>query len=314
MSTRPRSRHALTPAIAAVILLLCPAARAQQRDLSAVEVKAEKVAEGIYMLTGAGGNIGISVGADGVLLIDDQFAQLSEKIRTAVAAITDRPIRFILNTHWHGDHTGGNENFARAGVTILAHDNVRRRLGAEQFNALFDRRTPPSPPEALPVVTFSDEITFHMNGDSIVAFHVPPAHTDGDAIVLFARADVVHMGDCFFNGMYPVIDVSAGGSLDGMIAAAGRMLARVSERTRIIPGHGPLGDRAGLRAFRDMLVAARDRIRPLVQAGKSADEVVAAKPTAELDAKWGTGFMTPERFVRAAYASLSGKLPAASHP
>ncbi len=278
-----------------------------QRDFSQVEIKTSRVAEGIWMLEGAGGNIGVCAGADGALLIDDQFAPLTEKIKTAVAALSDQPIRFVLNTHWHGDHTGGNENMANAGALIVAHDNVRKRMSTEQINAVSKRVTPPSPGKALPVTTFNDSLTFHLNGRDLVCFHVAPAHTDGDVIVWFPRENVVHMGDCLFNGIYPVIDLAAGGSIDGMIAANDRMLKVVGPDTRVIPGHGPLASREDVKSFRDMLATVRDRVGKLVAAKKSLDEVRAAKPTADLDAKWGGGFMKPETFVEVVYTDLSRK-------
>jgi len=278
-----------------LLLLLVAVTRAQ--DYEKVQIGTEPVADGVWMLTGAGGNIGVSAGPDGVFLIDDQYAPLTEKIRAAVAKISDRPIRFVLNTHFHGDHTGGNENLGKTGVLIVAHDNVRTRLNTEQFNAFFNRKTPPAPAAALPVVTFSEAVTFHLNGDEIHCFHVPPAHTDGDAVVTFRKADAVHMGDLFFNGLYPFIDTGAGGSLDGMIAASDLVLARTDAKTRIIPGHGPLGDRAALQSYRDMLAGVRGRIRPLVEAGKTLEEIRAARPTAEWDEKWGKGFMKPDSFV-----------------
>jgi len=286
------------------IALAVPAA-AQQQDFSQVEVKAEKVAEGLYMLTGRGGNIGLSVGKSGSFLVDDQYAPLSDKILAAVKAITPDPVRFVVNTHWHGDHTGGNENMGKAGAFLVAHENVRKRLGREQFSATFQRTTPPSPEGALPVVTFSESVSFHWNGDEIRVYHVPPGHTDGDSIVHFVKADVVHMGDLFFNGSnYPFIDVSSGGRVDGVIGAADRVLGAVGDKTRIIPGHGPLATKADLIAYRDTVKLLRDRIAKLKAEGKTRDAAIAAKPTAEYDAKWGQGFIKPDVFTGLVYDSL----------
>ena len=282
---RPRAPLA-APLLLAAVAFAAPAA-AQGPDFEKVQIKTEKVAEGIWVLAGAGGNIGVSVGADGVFLIDDEWAPMTPKVKAAVAALSDRPLRFILNTHWHPDHTGGNKDLGEAGALIVAHDNVRLRMSTDQFIEAMGMKFPPSPAKALPVVTFNDAVTLHVNGDDVEAFHVPPAHTDGDAIVHFRRAGVVHMGDLFFNGMYPFVDLSSGGSFEGFIAAADRALA-LGEGTRIIPGHGPVGTRADLRAYRDMLVTVRDRVKPLVQGGKTPAEVVAARPTADLDAKWET--------------------------
>jgi cyclase len=290
--------------IAAVLALAAAPAAAQPQDFSKVEIKAEKVADGIYMLTGAGGNIGLSVGKSGTYVIDDQYAPLTDKILAAIRAITPDPVRFVVNTHWHGDHTGGNENLGKAGALLVAHENVRRRMSGEQFNATFNRSTPPSPEAALPVVTFTDAVTFHWNGDEIRVHHVPPAHTDGDSIVHFVKADVVHMGDLFFNGGYPYIDTSSGGKVDGVIAAAEQALAKVGETTRIIPGHGPVATKADLQAYRDAVKTLRDRIAKLKAEGKSRDEAIAAKPTADHDAKWGTGFMKGDAFTGLVYDSL----------
>ncbi len=289
--------------LATLVWLAAVPALAQQ-DFSKVEVKAERVAEGLYMLTGSGGNMGLSVGKSGTYLIDDQYAPLSEKILAAIRAITPDPVRFVVNTHWHGDHTGGNENMGKAGALLVAHENVRVRMSKEHFMAAFGRKVPPSPEAALPVVTFTDAVTFHWNGDEIRVYHVPPAHTDGDSIVHFVRADVVHMGDVFFNGGYPFVDTSSGGRVDGVIAAADRVLAGTSGTTRIIPGHGPLATRADLQAYRDVVKTLRDRIAKLKAEGKSRDEVIAAKPTADHDAKWGGGFMKGDTFTGLVYDSL----------
>ncbi len=277
---------------------------AAQQDFSKVEVKAEKVADGLYMLTGSGGNIGLSVGKSGSFLVDDQYAPLSDKILAVVKAITPDPVRFVVNTHWHGDHTGGNENMGKAGAYIVAHDNVRKRMSSEHFNAVFQRTTPPSPEGALPVVTFAEGVTFFWNGEEIRVYHVPPAHTDGDAIVHFVKADVVHMGDLFFNGGYPFIDTSSGGRVDGVIAAADRVLGSIGDKTRVIPGHGPLAAKADLQAYRDVVKTVRDRIAKLKAEGKSREQVLAAKPTADYDAKWGAGFINAERMTGLVFDSL----------
>jgi cyclase len=288
----------------AVLVLLAVPALAQQQDFSKVEVKAEKVAEGVYMLTGSGGNLGLSVGKSGTYLIDDQYAPLTDRILAAIKAITPDPVRFVVNTHWHADHTGGNENKGKAGALLVAHENVRRRMSSEQFIALFGNKIPASPEDALPVVTFTDAITFHWNGDEIRVYHVPPAHTDTDSIVHFVKADVVHTGDVFFNGSYPFIDTSSGGRNDGVIEAADRVLAGTGPATRFIPGHGKVGSRADLEAYRDMLKAVRDRVAKLKAEGKSRDEAIAAKPTADLDPKWAGAFVKGDTFTGIAYDSL----------
>jgi cyclase len=298
-----RIRFGAVVSLAGVLCLAALPARAQQ-DFSKVEVKAEKVADGIYMLTGAGGNIGLSVGKDGSYVIDDQYAPLTDRILAAIRAITPAPVRFVVNTHWHGDHTGGNENLGKTGSLLVAHENVRLRMSTEQFMAAMNQKVPPSPEAALPVVTFTDAVTFHWNDDVIHVYHVPPAHTDGDVIVQFVKADVVHMGDVFFNGSYPFIDASSGGRIDGYVGAADRVLGGISEKTRLIPGHGALGTKADLQAFRDMLKTVRDRIAKLKAQGKSRDEVIAAKPTADLDAKWGQGFIKGDMMAGLAYDSL----------
>ena len=291
----------LAPALA---FALATPVLAQQQDFSKVEVQSEKVADGVYMLKGAGGNIGLSIGPNGSLVIDDQYAPLSDKILAAIKALTPDPVRFVVNTHWHGDHTGGNENLARTGAFLVAHENVRKRMGSEQFIAMFNQKVPASPEAALPVVTFAEGVTFHWNGDEVRAFHVAPAHTDGDTVVQFVKADVVHMGDCFFNGNFPFIDTSSGGKVDGIVAAADRVLGGVTDKTKIIPGHGPVASKADLQAYRDTVKSVRDRVAKLKAEGKTKEAAVAAKPTAEFDAKWGQGFIKHDVFVGLVYDSL----------
>lgn len=271
-------------------------AQAQSR-FDKVEIRTEQLSPSTYVLFGAGGNIGLSVGADSVFVIDDQFAPLSEKIAAAIKKITDKPVQFVLNTHWHSDHTGGNENFAKAGALIMAHDNVKKRLSTEQFIEFLRAKEAPLPKIAQPVVTFSTDVTFHINGDEVYAFHMPKAHTDGDAIIHFRKSNVIHMGDIFFNGFYPFIDTSSGGSPEGVVAAADRVLAMADDATRIIPGHGPVSNKAELKIYRDMVATVSARVKKLVQEGKKLDEIIAAKPSAEYDERWGKGFIPTGRFI-----------------
>lgn len=285
---------------------LCLTALVQAQDFSKTEIKAQQLSASTYMLTGAGGNIGLSVGDDAVFVIDDDFAALAPKIKAAIARITTKPVQFVLNTHFHFDHVGGNEAFGKDGALIVAHDNVRRRMSSDQLISLVNTTSPQpaSPKVALPVITVAGELTFHINGEEVHAFHVPRAHTDGDLIVHFRKSDVVHMGDTFFNGFYPFIDVSSGGSADGVVAAADRVLALATAKTRIIPGHGPLASKDDLQRYRDLLSAVAQRIRDLQRAGKTDKEIRAAKPSADFDAAYGQGFINPEVFVQMMLAAL----------
>lgn len=283
---------------------VAPALTAQQ-DFSQVKITVVPVVPGVYMLQGSGGNIGLSVGKDDAFVIDDEYAPLTDRIRAAIATVTPKPVRFVVNTHWHGDHTGGNENMANGGAILVAQENVRRRMSTAQFNEFFKNKTPASPSAALPVITFSDGISFYVNGDSVQVTHVKNAHTDGDAIVTFRGANVVHMGDTYFNGIYPYIDVSSGGSLTGIIAAADRVLSMTDESTKIIPGHGALGNRASLMEYRKVMVSVRDRVSTLIAKKRTLQQVISAKPLADYDDTWGKGFMKPEQFLTIAYASLA---------
>lgn len=293
-------------------LALAASLLAQHDELAKTEIKVVPVADGIAMLAGRGGNIGVVYGSDGIALIDDQYAPLSEKIVAAVKTLSDRPIRFVLNTHWHGDHTGGNEAFSGKGALVIAHDSVRKRMSVEQFNELWKNTTPPSPKAALPLVTFGATVTLHLGAHEIHAEHRPAAHTDGDAVVWLRAANVVHAGDLFFNGLYPFIDQSTGGTFSGYLAAIDDLLAKADAQTKIIPGHGPLAGRADLAAFRAMLSGVRDAMLPLVAAGRTGEQVVAAKPTAQWDGVWGGGFLDPPTFTKMVYELLKAERPGAA--
>jgi cyclase len=290
-----------------LLLSFVPVLLLGQGNFDTITVKAQLLRGGVYVLTGSGGNIGLSTGSDVAFLVDDQFAPLAPKILAAVAGVTAQPVKFVVNTHWHGDHTGGNEPMGRAGALIVAHENVRKRMSTEQFMEMFNRRTPASPAAALPVVTFNDSVTFHINGDDLVAYHVPPAHTDGDVIVHFTKADVIHMGDTFMTISYPLVDLSSGGNVSGFITAADRALAACTPRTIVIPGHGGLTDCAGLKAWRDMIATVRERVRAEMQKGGTLDRLKTAGLTNDFDARWGKGFIQPAVFVETVYRSLGGK-------
>ena len=279
-------------------------AAANAQNFDSVQVRTQHVAGGVHMLAGAGGNVGLVVGDDAVFVVDDQYAPLTPKILAAIRTVTPAPVKFVLNTHWHFDHTGGNENMGKVGALLVAHDNVRRRMSTDQFIEALNRREPASPHSALPVVTFTENISFHLNGDSVVAMHVPPAHTDGDAIVFFTRANVVHMGDVFVSAAFPFVDRSSGGSIDGIIGAAAKVLGMTSAATKVIPGHGPLADRARLEAYHDMLVTVRDRMRREVAARRTVEQVLASNITAEYDKEWPSG---RDRFLRILHQELSAR-------
>ncbi len=269
-----------------------------EEDYSKIEIKTIEVASNIYMLMGAGGNLGLSTGKNGSFLIDDQYAPLTEKILAAISEVSDQQLKFLINTHWHFDHTGGNENIGKGDTIIVAHDNVRERMSKGQMMKAFNLKVPPASPQALPVVTFPESLTFHWNDETIEVIHFPNAHTDGDAAVFFKNANVIHTGDLFFNGIYPFIDAGSGGSLNGMIQSLEKIIKRTNKATKIIPGHGPLGTADDLQSYMDMLKTIYGRVDKLLKAGKSVDEIVAAKPTADFDTKWGKGFLNPDQWVQ----------------
>ena len=298
----------------ALALGLAAAPAAAQQDFSKVEIRVERIAPGVAVLFGAGGNIGLSYGDDGNAIVDDQFAPLTDKILNAIRSVDADPVRFVINTHWHFDHTGGNENLGRRGAVVMAHHNVRRRMSTEQFLAALNVKVPPSPKEALPVVTFDDGATLHLNGDTLHIVHVNNAHTDGDVLVHWQKANVLHMGDTFFHGeSYPFVDLSSGGSVDGVIAAANRALAITNASTRIIPGHGPVATRAQLTAYRDMLVDIRAKVAAGLKAKRTLAQIKASNPTARYGMP--NGFIKPDQFVEAVYNSLRNppKRAAAAH-
>ena len=295
-------RRGWNAAMTATVVLSLASSRLEGQNFDTVQVTSTRLADNVHMLVGSGGNIGLMVGGDAVFVVDDQFAPLTPKILAAIKAITPQPVRFVLNTHWHFDHTGGNENMGQAGALIFAHENVRKRMSTDQFIEALNRKQPASPRGALPVVTFTDTVSFHLNGDSVVVFHVAPAHTDGDAIVMFTKANVVHTGDVFVSGGFPFVDRSSGGRIDGIIGATERLLTVTNAQTKIIPGHGPLADRARLKAYHDMLFVVRDRMRKELAAKHTIEQVLASRITAEYDAQWPTN---RERFLRILYQELS---------
>ena len=291
-------RFTLVSALLAIFL--CPAAAVAQRDFSTVEIKVTKVAGSVYMLEGAGGNIGVSVGADGILIVDDQFAPLADKIRAALKTLGEGKLKFVLNTHWHGDHTGSNAQFGPE-APIIAHDNVRKRLATEQ--KIFGEKVPASPKEALPVITFDKTLTIHFNGEEIRAIHFPHGHTDGDSVIFFKEANVVHMGDDFFAGMFPFVDIDSGGDVVNLSKIVGEIIERLPVGVKIIPGHGPLSTVDDLKLYHRMLNETTDVVRKQVAAGKSLEQIKAGG-LPEVWKSWGTGFIKTDLWIELIYRSL----------
>ena len=293
----------LLSAFAVLAVAALPAYAQGQQDFSQVQIKTTKLASNVYALDGQGGTIGVLAGPDGVFMVDAQFAPLSEKIAAAIRQISDKPIRFLVNTHVHGDHTGGNENFGKMGATILARQNLRNRLEHPNPGAN-GQPTPPMPAAGLPVITYDAPITIRMNGEEIRLIPAPVAHTDGDTFVKFVNANVIMTGDFYRSIQYPNIDRANGGSLPGLVAALDAVIANADANTRIVPGHGPVVDRAAVVAHRDMVIAIRDKVAAMVKDGKTQEQIVAAKPTAEFDSKVQQVAATGDRFVGQLYAEL----------
>jgi len=292
-----------------LLLLACCAATAQDRDFSKVEMKVSKVAGSVYMLQGAGGNIGASVGDDGIVIVDDQYAPLADKIQAALKGISDKPVRFIINTHYHPDHTGGNAYFQKQ-APIIAQDNVRKRLESGGVggngSASVHMEMPPAPKEALPIITFDHDVTVHLNGEDIRALYFPAGHTDGDSVIFFPHSNVVHMGDDFVTYGFPFIDVDAGGSINGMIDGVEKVIAQVPPDVKIIPGHGPVSSLDDVKAYLGMLKATRDAVEQQLKAGKTLVQMKQAKL---LDPwkKYSGDFISEDVFLETLYNSLTGQ-------
>jgi glyoxylase-like metal-dependent hydrolase (beta-lactamase superfamily II) len=306
-------------AVAATALVLAGSVHAQQTpapaappppDFSKVEIKSTDLGDNVYMLEGQGGNITVAVAKDGIIMVDGQYAPLHDKIKAAISNISNLPIKYLINTHYHGDHTGGNELFAKDGVLIVAQINVKKRLEAGTTNGLTGAKTPPAPAGALPGDTYTNFSKIRLPGRVADLKNIPNAHTDGDTYVWFKTANVLATGDTFTNGRYPNIDFANGGNIKGMIAAADAYLKLTNAKSRIVPGHGPVADKAVLTEYRAMLVTARDRMDTLVKEGKSEQDAIAAKPFADLDKKWAPTELASTNFIRVVWHSLADK-PAA---
>lgn len=271
-----------------------------------VQISATKLRSDVYMLQGWGGNMGASIGDDGVFLVDNQLAPLTNKIREAVENLSAGDIRFVINTHWHFDHVGGNEQLAEIGAIIIAHENTYKRIGSVDAVEVMGRQLPPNSERGLPRVTFANDLIFRLNDEEIKVFHLQHAHTDGDAIVWFRHANVMHLGDIYFNGMYPYIDIDAGGSISGLVTVGRKLLSMMNEETMVIPGHGAVAGKAEFEVYITMLEEIKTTVQRSMSKGHSLDKILLAKPTRKFDDQWGDGFIKPDDLVRAVYRNLSG--------
>ena len=285
-------------------LCLCLAVPATAQEMSKVEIKAEQLAPGVAVLFGAGGNIGVSYGADGTILIDDQFAPLTAKIQASVAALGASPVKFLVNTHWHFDHSGGNENMGKAGAVIMAHDNVRVRMAAGATVA--GNVNPPAAKVALPVITYADGLKLHLNGEEVRVVHVPAAHTDGDSFIHWTKSNVIHMGDLFMLQVsFPFVDTGSGGDVRGFVTAADKVLAIADDQTKIIPGHGAIATKADLQNHRNMVAAVIARVEAGIKAGETLDQIKAARPGDGYGVS-PDGFIKADQFVETVFNNLKG--------
>ena len=288
--------------LAVTLIATINAALAQDKE---VEFTTFQLSDTVYMLTGSGGNVGVSTGEDGLYIIDDQVRPVTTQLLQAIRKISDQPIRFVINTHYHGDHTGGNEAIGKTGAVIIAHDNIRKRMSTDQVSIFRGKTTPAYAESALPVVTFNDRMSLHFNGETATAYYVANGHTDGDSIIHFPVSNVIHMGDMFFNGLYPYVDLDAGGAVQGMISASNLALSMADDSTRIIPGHGPVANKADLKSALEMLVDAEARVRTLVDAGMTEEQILEKNPLEVYHEQWNWGFITTERMTKTLYRSLT---------
>ena len=291
--------------VVGLFVFVCTNSAFGQTDWSKVEIKVHKVNGNVYMLEGAGGNIGVSVGPDGILIVDDQYAPLADKIKAALKTLGEGKLKFVLNTHWHGDHTGSNAIFGPE-APVIAHDNVRKRLSTVQENKFFKRTTPASPKEALPVITFGHSVSIHFNGEEIRAIHFPTGHTDGDSIIYFTNSNVIHMGDHFFTGRFPFVDLDSGGDVEGFTKNVGDVIAKLPAGVKIIPGHGALSTPDDLKLFHRMLTETTDIVRKKMAAGKTLEQIKAESLPDEWKS-WGTGFIKTDVWIEIIHRSLSKK-------
>jgi cyclase len=306
-----KNRRKVLLFVAVLAIIVAQVSVVWAKEEAAVQISVENLGEGLYMLADSGGmgNTTVLTGADGVLMIDTKIEASVGPLLARIAELSTKPIRFAVITHWHFDHVGGNETVARTGATIVAHENVRKRMGMTHEMKVLGATVPPAPEIARPMLTFTKEIGFHMNGEDVRVFHVQPGHTDGDAVVYFPKANVICTGDLYFEGLYPYIGIYSGGSINSMITVLQQIIPMIDENTKIVPGHGPVSDKARLQQYVAMLTAVRDSVARLLKEGKTMEEAVAAKPTQAFDEKWGHGFLPPDKFAGLVYMDLSPQLP-----